>query len=213
MTPMVQTTSARKKKINSSPVAIPNATGAPYANLPSQTPENLTTSPSGIQSSRAVDAFPPTPKTNWQASAPNVLMNAWNDAVNSGVMLRSNASACAMIRTQAPDLFIALFPTTSKLQADFCRQESAKIQARLRQVLGSNLRLQITCDDSLDAKQGNSNAPRRAQNADARIPRVNSRELMRQVEQLDVTRQIIDVFNAELADVKVISNPRNNDKG
>ena len=92
----------------------------------------------------------PSMAPEWLSYSQDVLANTWLDSTNAlGVTVSSSATAFGAIRTESPDQFVVLFPTSSTLQRDYCENAKLEIAANLEKKLQSAVSLVLQTDPSI----------------------------------------------------------------
>ena len=133
-------------------------------------------------------------------------------------MLPYQASAFSRIDVEAPNLFTVVFPVSKGPQRQYCEDEKGKITAKLSKILGCDVALRCL----IDARASETpNDPQRPSNPNAyarsnypnrsyenRPNGVSRASMGRQtpnlveIEKNETVRQIKEIFDAELFEVK-----------
>ena len=145
------------------------------------------------------------------------------------------ASTVLEFKAEPPQTLVVVFPENGKAQRDFCENERTTIESRLSDILEAPVILRFALRSSLERPAENPDdkietpalenenrkrnwvsplgvsATENDQSAVVPSVRANYDELRRKVNSNEVARQIQDIFNAELSDLKQTSqNPNHN---
>lgn len=92
-------------------------------------------------------------KSSWLSFPENKLIDYWLSVTNTGVILPGHAKTFGAIRTEAPNLFIVVFPKGHTTQKNYCENIKDKLATSLSQRLKSQITLQFLVDSSISKPQ------------------------------------------------------------
>ncbi len=164
----------------------------------------------------------------WTSKSQAELADVWREATDLGGALPLHASAVCEVRFELPQTFVVVFPENGKMQRDFCENERTTIESRLSVILGAPVVLRFASRYSLerpnitpngkfkspslenDTQKGNKVSTvdvRLVENDQSVISPApsNYSELRREVYSNEIAQQILDIFGAELSDLKQAS--------
>ncbi len=158
----------------------------------------------------------------WLDYSSENLATIWSEATNAGVILPAQAQKFAKIVVEKPRNFVVVFSAANSVARDYCEGERDKIRAKLVERLQSDADLRLIVDPSIKEaptpKPTGAEATRERPSAPGASPtgrsgaRLNYRDLYRTAADSEVGRQIIELFEAELADVKAPYDQRRKDR-
>lgn len=92
-------------------------------------------------------------EVTWLSYSENQLCDYWQAATHTGVVLPNHAGMFATVRTEAPNVFIVVFPADYEVQRNYCENEKEKIAAVLSKKLRSNVDLRLILDPTVSPRQ------------------------------------------------------------